>query len=387
MISVWVKESYYRDADVLIAGGGLMGLWTAYALMHQKPDLKVTICEMLPVPALASTRNAGFACFGSPSELWADVQRMGEDAVWEVVEMRYRGISKIRQVLGDVVIDYDACGGYELYHEDTNWNGIALREKLDVLNRGFSSITGLDKMYVDCTETMKPMGLKGFAAMAGNTAEGGLHSGKMVMALQQMVRQMGAVYLEGHCVSTGGGDVQGSVDILDTKGNRIAGIQAPVVIWSANAGLGKLNALRNDIKPARGQVLLSPPVPGLTLRGTFHFDEGFYYFRNLGNRLLIGGGRNAALEEEETMADEPTPFICNLLRTFVEKHFTQVASWLEKDGWMQWAGIMGMSRTKKPIVQEIAPGQWAALACNGMGVALTPMVAERVAKSVLKSQV
>ena len=184
MISIWEQESFYRDTDVLIAGGGLMGLWTAYELTRQKPGLKVTICEALPVPALASTRNAGFACFGSPGELWSDRTTMGEDAMWQVVEMRYKGIQKILSVFGPAAIDFEPSGGYELYDLNPEWNGQGLEEKLEVLNKGFYHIAGVQNLYSNCTQTMERFGIAQFAAMAGNKFEGGLHSGKLVMALQ-----------------------------------------------------------------------------------------------------------------------------------------------------------------------------------------------------------
>ena len=113
MISIWERETYYRDVDVLIAGGGFMAMWTAYELMQRNPDLKITIAEASPVAALASTRNAGFACFGSPSELWSDLHTMGESTMWQVAEMRYKGIEKIRRIWGDIAIGYDPIGGYE----------------------------------------------------------------------------------------------------------------------------------------------------------------------------------------------------------------------------------------------------------------------------------
>ena len=59
-----------------------------------------------------------------------------------------------------------------------------------------------------------------------------------------------------------------------------------------------------DIVPSRGQVLLTSPIERLMVKGTFHSDEGFYYFRNLGNKILLGGARNKALDEESTTDDQ-----------------------------------------------------------------------------------
>jgi glycine/D-amino acid oxidase-like deaminating enzyme len=44
---------------------------------------------------------------------------------------------------------------------------------------------------------------------------------------------------------------------------------------------------------------------------------------------------------------------------------------------------MAMSTSKQPLLQALQPGVWAAMACNGMGVALTPVFGETVARAVL----
>ena len=68
-VSIWEKESFYASQDVIIIGSGFVGLWSAYYLKKKDPDLKVTVIERGQIPTGASTRNAGFACFGSLSEL------------------------------------------------------------------------------------------------------------------------------------------------------------------------------------------------------------------------------------------------------------------------------------------------------------------------------
>ena len=65
MLSFWEKDSYYADTDIVIIGAGLMGLWSAYELKKAAPSLSITILEKNATPLGASTRNAGFACFGS----------------------------------------------------------------------------------------------------------------------------------------------------------------------------------------------------------------------------------------------------------------------------------------------------------------------------------
>jgi hypothetical protein len=53
------------------------------------------------------------------------------------------------------------------------------------------------------------------------------------------------------------------------------------------------------------------PIDNLDVRGTFHLDCGYYYFRNIGDRILLGGGRNLDFETETTTEFAQTEIIQN----------------------------------------------------------------------------
>ena len=55
-----------------------------------------------------------------------------------------------------------------------------------------------------------------------------------------------------------------------------------------------------DITPGRGMVVATKPIENLKLKGTFHYDQGYYYFRNFIQRILFGGGSNLDLKKEAT---------------------------------------------------------------------------------------
>ena len=46
---------------------------------------------------------------------------------------------------------------------------------------------------------------------------------------------------------------------------------------------------------------------------------------------------------------------------------------------MNWSGIMAFSPDKKPFINEVEPGIFAAIRMNGMGVALASGAAEKLA--------
>ncbi len=120
-LSIWEKESFYAPYDIIIVGAGLMGLWTAKELLDRNAALRIVILERNSTPLGASTRNAGFACFGSPTELMSDIETMGSKDMLALVEMRYKGIEKIKKHFPEEVIGFEHCGGYECINKDSRY--------------------------------------------------------------------------------------------------------------------------------------------------------------------------------------------------------------------------------------------------------------------------
>jgi glycine/D-amino acid oxidase-like deaminating enzyme len=135
--------------------------------------------------------------------------------------------------------------------------------------------------------------------------------------------------------------------------------------------------------PARGQVLLTSPIENLSWKGTFHSDEGFYYFRNLGNKVLLGGARNKAFEEERTTDMNTSEFIQEQLEQYLDEVVLphQKGQYIIED---RWSGIMAMGSEKMPIVKEVQPNIFCCIRMSGMGVALAPIVSQQITEMMLK---
>lgn len=366
--SIWEDESIFCRNDFLIIGGGLAGLWCAYELQLKYKQARILILERGAIPTGASTRNAGFACFGSPTEMIYDAAVMGEDKMWSTVEMRYKGILKIRKVFGDAVIDYDPCGGYECLK---NEQAAQVDERLNWLNKGMEAITGKEKCFNWSNEKLDRFGLKGFDKMIENDMEGGLHSGKLVLALQQYLQSKGVLILSGIEVLNVEKDAN-YYRVITTLNQTFTSTN---LLYCTNA-FGQQLLTGPVVTPARGQVIVTSPIEDLKFKGTFHYDEGFYYFRNVGNRVLLGGARNKSFETENTTAFDVTDIIQEELIRFISEHILPGKQFTITH---QWSGIMGFTANKEPIVEKVDDNAYAVIACNGMGVALTPVIAENVA--------
>ena len=87
-LSIWEKLGWIRDPDAVVVGTGIVGMNTALELRSLHPDWHIVMFDRSAFGG-ASTRNAGFACFGSPSELVDDLEALGPDALFNLVNMRW----------------------------------------------------------------------------------------------------------------------------------------------------------------------------------------------------------------------------------------------------------------------------------------------------------
>ena len=375
-LSFWEKESFFAPQDIIIVGSGFVGLWSALQLKLKNADCKITVLERGIIPTGASTRNAGFSCFGSPGELLADADTMGEEKMWQLVEMRYRGLLEIRKYFSDEVIDYDACGGYECFtQQSTDWNDCIA--KMDWLNKGLQKITRQQNLFKTADEKISHFGFKGFNHLIENRLEASLQPGKLIQALLQKVQGMGVQVLTGIEVTSyqshhHGIELQTTSPLYQSDNFTFNTRQ---LLLCTNAFTQQLFPAI-DIIPNRGQVLITEPIRNLSIKGTFHFDKGYYYFRNVGNRLLLGGARNKDFKNENTDVMQISAVIQTALEQFIQQHLLPAASYTITD---KWSGIMAMGSEKMPLIQMISPNVFCCVRMSGMGVALAPIAAKQVA--------
>lgn len=135
-----------------------------------------------------------------------------------------------------------------------------------------------------------------------------------------------------------------------------------------------------DINPGRGQVLITKPIKNLKIKGTFHYDKGYYYFRNINNRILLGGGRNIDFKAEETTTFGQTEPVQSALEKLLREVILPATKY-EID--YRWSGIMAFGKILEPFIEEIRPNVFCATRCNGMGVAIGSQSGEDVANLLL----
>ncbi len=361
--SYWETQTFLKNIDLIIIGSGIVGLNAAISFKEKYKKSKVVVLERGILPHGASTKNAGFACFGSVSELQSDIKNSNENLVWQTIEMRVKGLELLRKRLGDKNIDYEQNGGYELFDNVDKFKNCA--DSISYFNKRLKNITKNNNTYSIENKKIKHFNFNNIQGLILNNNEGQIHTGLMMKTLIELAISKGIIILNSIEVKSIE-DINTGV-ILKTN---IGEIESKQLIVATNGFANELLKIK-DLKPARAQVLVTKQIEGLKLKGTFHYDEGYYYFRNIGKRVLFGGGRNLDFKTETSSTFE--------LNTKIQKKLdyllnTVILPNTNIEIEQRWCGIMGVGREKKPIIKKVSTNVVCAVRMGGMGVAIGSLV-------------
>ena len=375
MLSYWEQQSF-TAYDHIVVGAGIVGLSTAIELRGHYPSARILVLERGLLPSGASSRNAGFACMGSVTELLDDLELMSEAEVFSLFEWRKKGLERLRSRLGDRTIGYEENGSYELISEKE----VDALEKIAYLNQLLLPITR-KPAFARANHRIQEFGFsEGYTrALIENTCEGALHSGKMLSALTELALRSGIEIRTGaEVIDYDEADRYVRVEVKGGLHDSLLVLHSQTLTLCTNAFTKQLLP-DEDITPGRGQVLVTQPIAGLKFKGIFHFDKGYYYFREIDGRVLIGGGRNMDFEgEATTMFDLNKAIQLELERKLHEIIIPDMHFLVE----LRWSGIMAFGPNKYPVVKAVSDRVFGAFRMGGMGVALGSEVAAQVADMI-----
>lgn len=371
MLSYWEQQSFTRY-DFIVIGAGIVGLSTSIGLKQRFPHASVLVLERGLLPTGATSRNAGFACMGSATELLDDLQHRSEAEVVGLFAQRKTGLEKLRQRFGDVAIGYKPDGGHELIGEKE----VYALNRIDYLNGLLQPVLGFDA-FTRKDERIDTFGFnrQEVKAVISNNSEGGLNSGLLLRALLAMAGQLGVEIKTGAFAERFDEEEKGvRISVRSPFREEVLPLQAAKLILCTNAFTSQLLP-GVAVTPGRGQVLITEPVDGLKLKGVFHFDQGYYYFRELDGRVLFGGGRNLDFEGETTTE---LKLNAQIQAGLEEKLRTIILPGIAFKIAQRWSGIMGFGAHKGPIVKAFSDRVFGAFRMGGMGIALGTETAEQV---------
>ncbi|WP_375238448.1 NAD(P)/FAD-dependent oxidoreductase [Aurantibacter sp.] len=364
--SYWEHKNWLSDIDYAIVGSGIVGLNCALQIRKKQPKAKIVILEKGVLPQGASTKNAGFACFGSLTELIDDLKTHSEAEVIELVIQRLKGLHVLRETVGDKKLKYKSYGGYELFPSNDNFLFEECQFHKNHINHILKPIFKKDVF----NEVENAFGFENVNnQLFFNRFEGQIDTGKMMNSLLKLAIKKDIKILNNISVEA----FEDNNDSVDIKTNHFT-LKASKVLVATNGFASQL--LNETVKPARAQVLITKPIKDLKVKGTFHLEQGYYYFRNINNRILLGGGRNLDFKAEETTSFNQTALIQNKLEELLK---TTILPKVDFEIDLRWSGIMGVGSQKKPIVKQISNNVFCGVRLGGMGIAIGSLVGKELA--------
>jgi glycine/D-amino acid oxidase-like deaminating enzyme len=365
-LSYWEIKSWFTNIDYTIVGSGIVGIHAALRLRDRFPNSRILILEKGMLPEGASTKNAGFACFGSLSEIIDDLKSHTEEEVIELVQKRWNGFQLLRKRLGDEVIDFKPFGGYELFLKNDESTYNECLQKLPFINDILKPIFK-SEIFEKTIDRFSFNNIHEYTIF--NPFEGQIDTGNMMQALLKEAYLKGVLIINNQNVI----DFKDNENSVEITVNKFS-FTTKKLLFATNGFASDLT--NNEVKPARSQVLITEPIKNLDIKGTFHLDKGYYYFRNINDRILFGGGRNLDFQGENTSQFGQTEVIQNKLEQMLKEiilpnHEFKIAH--------RWSGIMGLGTHKKPIVKQLSNNVYCGVRLGGMGVAIGSLVGQELA--------
>lgn len=365
-LSYWELKNWFTNVDFTIVGSGIVGLHAGLRLREKYPESIILILEKGILPQGASTKNAGFACFGSISEIIEDLKTHTEEDVIELIQKRWSGLQLLRKNLGDNTIDFKPYGGYELFLKDDDSSFSECSNKLSFINEILKPLFRTD-VFAKEVDRFGFGDIKEYLIF--NPFEAQIDTGNMMQALLKKAVEKDILILNQQTVTS----------FLDNENNVEVALgdfsfSTKKLLFATNGFANELT--KGGVNPARAQVLITEPIPNLDIKGTFHLDKGYYYFRNIGDRILLGGGRNLDFETETTTEFGQTEIVQKKLEDLLKKVILP-----NQDVQIEhrWSGIMGIGNSKKPIVSQLSENVYCGVRLGGMGVAIGSLIGTELA--------
>ena len=273
----------------------MVGMSTALHLKRARPDLSVRLLERSPLSSGGTTRNAGFACFGSAGEWLDDLDTIGPHALEALIRMRAEGLAELIGLLGAEAIGLHWTGGWELLSDSPDDRALAERINgaLDLLRDVATPVlstvlrtihpTGGEQPAL--TEDVNRAKALGAAHAIHLPWEGMIHTGRMVSAFHRALDDAGVQRLHGVEVKALAPSPNGWM--LDTSAG---GLEAR---RSASAPTGwRPSWSWPHVRPVPNRVLVLRVAPDALPEGTYHIDRGYLYMRTWMSTMsfLVAGG-------------------------------------------------------------------------------------------------
>ena len=320
----------------------------AAALRLAEAGLKVRLHEAREIAGGASGRNGGFALRGGAAPYDVTVETVGRDATVRLWRRTEQALDRLEALAGDALV---RTGSLRLAADEEERNALALE---------FEGLRADDFAAEWIEEPLEGR----FRAAIFHPPDAALQPARLVRRIAVRAAEAGVEIRE-----------HSRVDSLD-------GLEAEHVLVATDGyPSGLLGELEGLIVPTRGQMIATEPLTERVFDCPHYGRHGFDYWQQAPDgRILAGGFRDSALQDEFTTDEVTTSGIQSALEDFVAD---LIGRPLRVD--YRWAGLFGLVLDFLPVVGRL-PGAghtWVAGGYSGHGNVLGFLCGELVAEAML----
>jgi glycine/D-amino acid oxidase-like deaminating enzyme len=334
--------------DVAVVGAGVTGCSAALAL--GRAGLSVRVYEAREVAGGASGRNGGFALRGGAMPYAEARRRLGVERAAELWRRTEHALDRMEALAGDAL---RRPGSLRLAVDAAEAEALAADAE---------ALRG-DGFDVEWRRELRPPLRGRFVAALFHPRDGALQPARWVRGLAAAAIAHGAEIAERTPVTA----------LDDLAAER-------VVVATDGYTRGLVPELDAAIRPTRGQMLVTEPLPRLLFECPHYARHGYDYWQQTPDRrLVIGGWRDASLESEFTTEEQTTSLIQSRIEAFTSEVVGRPPRVTHR-----WAGIFGTTEDQLPLVGELPgrAGVWAACGYSGHGNVLGFLSGELVAAGI-----
>jgi glycine/D-amino acid oxidase-like deaminating enzyme len=289
------------DVDVAIVGAGYTGLWTAYYLLKQDPNLNIAIIEAQVAGYGASGRNGGWCSAYFPTEIDKLGRVHGRDAARAMQDAMHDTVTEVENVVKAEGIDCEWQRGGTISFARTPLQWKRAQDYIHHWEQwGYDASHYALLSAGEAKERAQATNLYG-ATYTPHV--GAINPAKLVRSLANLVEKMGATIYE-HTAAT---------KIQAHKVTTEGGVVNARYIVRATEGYTKtLEGQKRKIVPIYSLMMATEPLSeqvwdqiGLAQRETFgDFRNLIIYGQRTADNRFAFGGRGAPYHFGSTIKDE-----------------------------------------------------------------------------------
>lgn len=328
------------EADVAIVGAGYTGLWTAYYLLKERPDLRVVLLEKEIAGFGASGRNGGWcsALFAAPMTKIA--KRYGRNDAVALQREMFHTVDEVGRALDEEKIDahFVKGGTLTLVTSPTQLD----RVKAEVTDEREWGFGPEDFRWLESSELEERIRVPGALGARFTPHCARVHPGRLVRGLAEVVERLGGTIYESTPVTSMGDR------ILSTPHGSV---RADVIVRATEGYTAQLPGMKRKLLPLYSLMVATEPLPNdawakIGWGGYETLHDGrhllIYAQRTADDRIAIGG-RGAPYHYGSRIDDDfdRDPEVFASLRRQIADLFPPAA---DAEITHEWGGCLGVPR-------------------------------------------